>query len=80
MLLVIVRRIVIASGYPVVLVLPRPACEATREFSLASLGKRFVQHPGNGKTQDAVAEKFEPLIGFVLASCRRANMGQRRRD
>ena len=54
--------------------------EATREFSLASLGKRFVQHPGNGKSQYAVAEKFEPLIGFVLASCRRANMGQRRRD
>ena len=56
------------------------AREAAREFSLAGLGKRFVQHRGNGETQYAVAEKFEPLIGFALAPRRRANMGQRRRD
>src|SRR3984893_5711712 len=56
------------------------ARKAAREFSLAGLGKRFVQHPGNGETQYAVAEEFEPLIGFALAPRRRANMGQRRRN
>ena len=56
------------------------AREASREFSLACLGKCFVQHRGNGETQDTIAEKFEPLIGFALAPGRRANMGQRRRD
>ena len=56
------------------------AGEAARELSLVGLGKGLIQHFGNGETQDAIAEKFEPLVGFALASRRRADMGERRRD
>ena len=60
--------------------LPDEAGEAAREFSLVGLGKGFIEHFGNGETQDAIAKKFEPLVGFALASRRRADMGEGRRD
>ena len=60
--------------------LPDEAGEPAREFSLVGLGKGLIQHFGNGKTQDAITEELEPLVGFALASRRRADMGEGRRD
>ena len=54
--------------------------EAARKLSLVRRGKRLVQHFGNGETQHTIAKKFEPLVGFPLASRHRAHMCECRRD
>ena len=60
--------------------LAHEAGETARKLALIRLGKGLVQHFGNGKTEDAIAEEFEPLVGLALASGRRADMGEGRRD
>ena len=60
--------------------LPHESGEAARKLSLVRRWERLVQHFGNGETQHTIAEKFEPLVGFPLASRHRAHMCECRRD
>ncbi len=50
--------------------------EPARQFPLFGIGKAHVEHFRDDEAENAVAEKFEPLISFAPA-VRGADMGQR---